>query len=687
MTRKDLYLKLLILVCVSRLDGLKPKLLSVTRSKEHGDLFEVSLKNSSTCETSTCGIYGGFLHRKVKQKTTADKCSCYCNKAAKPTFYRNNSGQQACVKDADVVRDGNRGTCDFYTTTNTKKIDVFDFYTKGRTIIGSHHRCEQIHISGWKFHLNFSWIASTSSTFRVNHGGNIRKKTQMILLWDGSLHSFYDGLLVKVLIGCTHRGKTLSLCVMLKAKGTHNYREVPLPVPRDHNQVSMTALSRKENNSVQYKTMAEESDLTPTERALQSSDWQITKGRPSEESNQFFQGPTTSYSKQSSRQTWLVVFLSLAGSVFIAVVVISVCLFGKCRKNCRKQQRTVSRRQLVSARESSQPPSNACAVSALQDYEYVHYPCLVEESETQPVKPTGNIKYERGEDNKLIIWSKGHDGVTTPNKQATSTTAPRLPYQRLLSRTSSSTPDCSSSMKPSSPLAAEEVSSYQKLVKSSCRPVSEGCRYGREVIHGATDNDHQRAYQCLSLQRNPTKSPAESESGYTRMDELARTESTAEYDYADPVGLNKFSRLKRSQSEPTTLEISIGDLIETTQNQQEEEEQQGDYECIDLSINNSLTNGGYENVDIDNKSSYATRKQPQIENDEASNDSQTCLTGEYTDPEEYMEMAKRTSLITMDNQIQYELSPCQSFDKIDEEPEYYVLECAETDGEKEGDDP
>ena len=119
----------------------------------------------------------------------------------------------------------------------------------------------------------------------------------------------------------------------------------------------------------------------------------------------------------------------------------------------------------------------------------------------------GNVKYERGEDNKLIIWSKGHDGVTTPNKQATSTTAPRLPYQRLLSRMSSSSPDCSSSMKPSSPLAAEEVSSYQKLVKSSCRPVSEGCRYGREVIQDATDKDQQRAYQCLSLQRNPMVTP------------------------------------------------------------------------------------------------------------------------------------------------------------------------------------
>lgn len=116
----------------------------------------------------------------------------------------------------------------------------------------------------------------------------------------------------------------------------------------------------------------------------------------------------------------------------------------------------------------------------------------------------GDVKYERGEDNKLIIWSKGHDGVTTRNNQATSTTAPRLPYQRLLSRMSSSSPDCSSIMKPTSPLTVEEAFPYQKLVKPSCRPVSEGCRYGREVIHSATDKDQQRDYQCLSLQRNPT---------------------------------------------------------------------------------------------------------------------------------------------------------------------------------------
>ena len=86
--------------------------------------------------------------------------------------------------------------------------------------------------------------------------------------------------------------------------------------------------------------MPAESDLTPTERSLQSYDQQITEARPSQESNQFFQGPIPSYSKQSTRQTWLVASLSLAGSVFIAVVVISVCLFGKCRRTCRKQQRT-----------------------------------------------------------------------------------------------------------------------------------------------------------------------------------------------------------------------------------------------------------------------------------------------------------------------------------------------------------
>lgn len=174
-----------------------------------------------------------------------------------------------------------------------------------------------------------------------------------------------------------------------------------------------------------------------------------------------------------------------------------------------------------------------------------------------------------------------------------------------------------------------------------------------------------------------------------RTDGFSRTASTAEYDYADPVVLNKLFRLQRSQSERTTLEISIGDLNETMQSQQQQEQQQGDYECIDFSTNKSLTDGGYENIenyDIENKSSDATRKQRQLEADEASsrattNDSQVFLTGEYIYPEEYMEMGKRRTLVMVDNQIQSELSPCQSFDKIDEEePEYYVLECAETDG-------
>lgn len=86
--------------------------------------------------------------------------------------------------------------------------------------------------------------------------------------------------------------------------------------------------------------MPAESDLTPTESSLQANNQHITAATTSQESNHFSQGPTTSYGKRSSRQTWLVVSLSLAGSVFIAVVVISVCLFGRCRKNCRKQQRT-----------------------------------------------------------------------------------------------------------------------------------------------------------------------------------------------------------------------------------------------------------------------------------------------------------------------------------------------------------
>lgn len=80
---------------------------------------------------------------------------------------------------------------------------------------------------------------------------------------------------------------------------------------------------------------------------------------------------------------------------------------------------------------------------------------------------SGNPLYERGRDNKLIIWTPGHSGsLTRPNDQSADTSAPRLPYQRLLTRMSSSSPECSGVVTPVSPPGVEEVFPYQKLVRT-----------------------------------------------------------------------------------------------------------------------------------------------------------------------------------------------------------------------------
>lgn len=71
--------------------------------------------------------------------------------------------------------------------------------------------------------------------------------------------------------------------------------------------------------------------------------------------------------------------------------------------------------------------------------------------------------YERGEDNKLIIWTPGHSGTLTRSAEAS---APRLPYQRLLTRTSSSSPDCTTGVRPVSSPGVESNFPYQKLVRA-----------------------------------------------------------------------------------------------------------------------------------------------------------------------------------------------------------------------------
>ena len=118
----------------------------------------------------------------------------------------------------------------------------------------------------------------------------------------------------------------------------------------------------------------------------------------------------------------------------------------------------------------------------------------------------GNPKYERGQDNKLIIWSQGHSTASSANSQSTEAAAPRLPYQRLLTRTSSSPADGNAGVRPVSSPAVQEGFPYQKLVRAGPAPL--GCGHVEESAatvskDGESGEGHQKLYQSLSLQRNP----------------------------------------------------------------------------------------------------------------------------------------------------------------------------------------
>ena len=197
------------------------------------------------------------------------------------------------------------------------------------------------------------------------------------------------------------------------------------------------------------------------------------------------------------------------------------------------------------------------------------------------------------------------------------------------------------------------------------------------------------------------KSPTQSETGYMKMEGFSRPESTTEYDYADPVVLNKLFRLQRSSSEQATIEISMGDLTEETasnQQQQQQEEDQDGYERIEFPTPNLSTIGDYENIekyDVEDDFSSVTRNDQRSEagkmslrtsTDDFTLECSGCLSGEYVEPEEYLVMGKRKSLIIMDN-LQSTSSGSFSFDKIEEEeeeeeeeePKYFVLESPEAD--------
>lgn len=689
------------LVHIIILDGSSCNILSITRSSNIGDSFEVQLENEtdSVCQMSSCEQFGGFLH-KANQGRSHSKCSCYCGNSTKPTFYSTKSGKQICVNDIEVLKGANGDICDFYTD-KAQHLEVLDLRVSGKARMKPDGFCEHVRVSEWKFYFNTLWISSTFDSFSTitvgNNGSGKTEKIQTFLTWDGNLGPFYKGLLIKVMIRCTYRGITDDRCVMLKAQGTHVYHEIPRNSP----------------------TLQQSPNSPPTNEPASSTVIPKAKGQTKSEalpeSKDSTAHPKADLSDANTRQIWLIVALGLSAVVLIAIIVITGFLVVKCRRNCRKRQRTGSRNHLqvpvqVQPRSEENP--------AMHDYEYVHYPCLVEGGRAPPATPIGNRKYERGQDNKLIIWTPGRSPLPNQNNQSTGAagaTAPRLPYQRLLTRTSSSSPDVTVSIQPVGTPAAGEGFPYQKLIRTvsamgntekqgCCR-----CQAGESTADAPPyDEALQKPYQSLSLSRNPLASPKESDTGYMRMEGAPRPESTYEYDYTEPLELNKPFRISHGEMDRGPMEVSIGDLSESASNLQQQQQcdevrlsvisndqNYEDVEKIDVRkqqrqqrydkvrISKFSIDENYENVentDFTNSLPSAVKNDEGLElksvkatsYEDLSGDTLGRLSGGRSDLEEYVEMGKRRSMLIEESPDQ---SGCHGFAKIEEEgPEYFVLE-------------
>ena len=97
------YLNVCSLVFVA-VNGSSHDILSVTRSRDKGDSFEVDLE-SNGCPS--CEQYGAVSGQ--ANGGASSKCYCQCDNKTKPTFYSTHSGQRGCVKDRDVLADTQGG--------------------------------------------------------------------------------------------------------------------------------------------------------------------------------------------------------------------------------------------------------------------------------------------------------------------------------------------------------------------------------------------------------------------------------------------------------------------------------------------------------------------------------------------------------------------------------------------------
>lgn len=124
--------------------------------------------------------------------------------------------------------------------------------------------------------------------------------------------------------------------------------------------------------------------------------------------------------------------------------------------------------------------------------------------------PLDKRRCERSEDNKLVIWSENSSGNATQTNQSTQVTPPRLPYQRLLTRVTSTPPPEGNVSAPVTSPTVElgEEFPYQKLIKTVPSTESSGQQGSEngerpEADVSLYDEAFQKPYQSLSLKRNP----------------------------------------------------------------------------------------------------------------------------------------------------------------------------------------
>ena len=193
------------------------------------------------------------------------------------------------------------------------------------------------------------------------------------------------------------------------------------------------------------------------------------------------------------------------------------------------------------------------------------------------------------------------------------------------------------------------------------------------------------------------------------MEGAPRPESTYQYDYTEPLELNKLFRISHGEMDRGPMEVSIGDLSESASNLQQQQQQSDevrlsvisndqnyeDVEKIDVRkqqrqqrydkvrISKFSIDENYENVentDFRNSLPSAVKNDDGLElksvkatsYKDLSGDTLGRLSGGRSDLEEYVEMGKRRSMLIEESPDQ---SGCHGFAEIEEEgPEYFVLE-------------